>query len=169
MTWTKQKQTGFTIVELLIVVVVIAILAAITVVAYGGIQGQTRQAKIKADISQLEKAILAARNNQGGIALRYITNSTATGSGCWGKPDGTNLATLPTSDGCWTRYVLTLDAISTASSINVRNLIDPWGRPYYIDENEDESCTPDHIGYYAQPFTTGQTMIRQAIQRTKAC
>ena len=38
MQWAKQKQSGFTIIELLIVVVVIAILAAITIVAYNGIQ-----------------------------------------------------------------------------------------------------------------------------------
>lgn len=35
---TRTKQTGFTIVELLIVIVVIGILAAITIVAYNGIQ-----------------------------------------------------------------------------------------------------------------------------------
>ncbi|MFZ1250379.1 MAG: type II secretion system protein [Candidatus Microsaccharimonas sp.] len=39
-----QKQTGFTIVELLIVVVTIAILAAITIVAYNGIQAKSRDA-----------------------------------------------------------------------------------------------------------------------------
>lgn len=36
------KQTGFTIVELLIVIVVIGILAAITIVAYNGIQARAR-------------------------------------------------------------------------------------------------------------------------------
>lgn len=38
--WVKQKhrQVGFTIVELLIVIVIIAILAAISIVAYNGIQ-----------------------------------------------------------------------------------------------------------------------------------
>ena len=36
------KQTGFTIVELLIVIVVIAILAAISVVAYNGIQNRAK-------------------------------------------------------------------------------------------------------------------------------
>lgn len=36
----KTKQRGFTIVELLIVIVVIAILAAITIVAYNGIQNR---------------------------------------------------------------------------------------------------------------------------------
>ncbi|MCB8045019.1 prepilin-type N-terminal cleavage/methylation domain-containing protein [Microbacterium oxydans] len=36
--FVKDAQRGFTIVELMIVVVVIAILAAITIVAYNGIQ-----------------------------------------------------------------------------------------------------------------------------------
>lgn len=170
MQWVKQKQAGFTIVELLIVVVVIAILASITVVAYNGIQESARQSKITTDISQLEKAILTARNNRGGEALRYITLSTSTGGSCWGKADGTNLATLQTSDGCWVSYTNALDRISTASGINVRGLIDPWGRPYYIDENEGESCSRDWIGYYAQPFTTGQTMNRvREIPRLAIC
>lgn len=38
----KTKNQGFTIVELLIVIVVIAILAAISIVAYGGIQDRAR-------------------------------------------------------------------------------------------------------------------------------
>lgn len=41
--WAKQKQqSGFTIIELLIVIVVIGILAAITIVAYNGIQERAR-------------------------------------------------------------------------------------------------------------------------------
>ncbi len=39
---TKIKQSGFTLVELLIVIVVIAILAAITIVAYNGIQNRAK-------------------------------------------------------------------------------------------------------------------------------
>lgn len=50
------RYTGFTIVELLIVIVVIAILAAITVVAYTGIQQQARDSQRLADLSTLEKA-----------------------------------------------------------------------------------------------------------------
>jgi type II secretion system protein G len=52
-----QKQKGFTIVELLIVIVVIGILAAITIVAYNGIQDRSRFAKAQSDISSLNKAI----------------------------------------------------------------------------------------------------------------
>ena len=46
--WAARKNSGFTIVELLIVVVVIGILAAIVIVAYGGIQAQARTAAGKA-------------------------------------------------------------------------------------------------------------------------
>lgn len=52
---------GFTIVELLIVVVVIAILAAITVVAYTGITNKANDSARLADASTIEKAILSIR------------------------------------------------------------------------------------------------------------
>lgn len=48
-----KKQTGFTIVELLIVIVVIGILAAITIVAYNGVQ---RRANIAVAQSELKNA-----------------------------------------------------------------------------------------------------------------
>ena len=52
-----QKQKGFTIVELLIVVVVIAILAAITIVAYNGVQNRAKNAAIQSTTSQAGKKI----------------------------------------------------------------------------------------------------------------
>ncbi|AHB42067.1 PilE-like protein [Candidatus Saccharibacteria bacterium RAAC3_TM7_1] len=51
------KHRGFTIVELLIVIVVIAILAAITVVAYNGIQQRARDAQRLQDITSIAKAL----------------------------------------------------------------------------------------------------------------
>jgi prepilin-type N-terminal cleavage/methylation domain-containing protein len=53
----KTKQTGFTIVELLIVIVVIGILAAITIVAYNGIQNRGRNLRMVAAATQTYKAI----------------------------------------------------------------------------------------------------------------
>lgn len=52
-----KKQTGFTIVELLIVIVVIGILAAITIVAYNGIQTRARNQQMVSAASQTYKAI----------------------------------------------------------------------------------------------------------------
>lgn len=59
------QKTGFTIVELLIVVVVIAILAAITVVAYTGVQQRTRYSIMQSDISTMNKAILMFYSEKG--------------------------------------------------------------------------------------------------------
>ncbi|QJU06929.1 type II secretion system protein [Candidatus Saccharibacteria bacterium oral taxon 955] len=57
---TKQtKSSGFTIVELLIVIVVIAILAAITIVAYNGIQNRANDTAAKETASQFRTKIEA--------------------------------------------------------------------------------------------------------------
>ena len=53
----KPTKSGFTIVELLIVIVVIAILAATSVVAYSGVQERARDARRKSDIDMLSKAL----------------------------------------------------------------------------------------------------------------
>jgi prepilin-type N-terminal cleavage/methylation domain-containing protein len=51
----KSKNQGFTIVELLIVVVVIAILAAITIVSYNGITNRANQSASKSTAATVQK------------------------------------------------------------------------------------------------------------------
>jgi general secretion pathway protein G len=53
------RSTGFTIVELLIVIVVIGILAAIVIVAYSGVQARAEKAKIVAAASSAVKVLSA--------------------------------------------------------------------------------------------------------------
>ena len=69
------KQYGFTIVELLIVIVVIAILAAISVVAYNGVQTRSIDSSLRQGAATMEKALkLWAVDN--GNTLNGSFNST---------------------------------------------------------------------------------------------
>ncbi len=82
---TKQiKSRGFTIVELLIVIVVIAILAAITIVAYNGIQNR---AKTSAGQS-LANTVLKKAEAYNTIESAYPANVAGfgTGNGTTGNP-----------------------------------------------------------------------------------
>ena len=103
---TKQiKSKGFTIVELLIVIVVIAILAAITIVAYNGIQQRAHTTSAKTAAENLAKKLEAYNavnnayptSNTAALmttALNSVSDSSLVGSGITlagsGKPDATS-------------------------------------------------------------------------------
>lgn len=67
----NQRSYGFTVVELLIVVVVIAILAAIVFVTYGGITSNAREAALRSDLKSASTALTADNMKKGG---NYPTN-----------------------------------------------------------------------------------------------
>lgn len=77
------RPRGFTIVELLIVIVVIAVLAAITVVAYGGLQRRAVTQSYAAAADQWEKlirmeyALTGVIPGADGVTTRCLGNSTA--------------------------------------------------------------------------------------------
>lgn len=82
-----KTKSGFTIVELLIVIVVIGILAAITIVAYNGIQGRANDAKVRSVASQVAKAfqLWSAQSGQttapGGSGSAAFTGGVCVGGG----------------------------------------------------------------------------------------
>lgn len=65
----RNKQTGFTIVELLIVIVVIGILAAISIVAYSGIQQRARDTIRINDLKTIQKVVELYNAEKGSYPL----------------------------------------------------------------------------------------------------
>lgn len=63
--WANQKLRGFTIVELLIVIVVIGVLAAISIVAYTGIQNRAHDSAVQSDLAAAAKALELYKTDKG--------------------------------------------------------------------------------------------------------
>ncbi len=74
---TKTLQKGFTIVELLIVIVVIGILAALVLNTFSGVQKRARDSERQTDINSLSTQLEVYYNDNGGYpALSQIDTGT---------------------------------------------------------------------------------------------
>lgn len=90
-----KDQKGFTIVELLIVIVVIGILAAIIIVAYQGVaaRANTTKAKTLASTVQKKAEAYAADTSTGGGNGSYPTTAAQFSGDLAGLPAGTSILT----------------------------------------------------------------------------
>lgn len=145
------QRSGFTIVELLIVIVVIAILAAISVVAYNGIQLRAHNSQTATVIKSYKQALIAYATTYGNYP-NGGTNSACMGegysNGCWGggtspaafhnelRPFFNNVNPLPKvydgpiAYGAGTRYGA---SYYYTTSIMYDGVSHPWGIAYYIE------------------------------------
>lgn len=82
----KKRDQGFTIVELLIVIVVIGILALLVITTYSGIQQKARNSKRQTDVQSIQTQLEAFFSQNG-----YYPSRTDMNSGAW---LGTNMKSL---------------------------------------------------------------------------
>ena len=140
------KQRGFTIVELLIVIVVIAILAAISIVAYTGVQARARDSKRSSDLTQIKKALLAYDAIHGGVVRPGVSGYTKPvgepGMAGWDVSTSANwLIFLRSTNG--NMPVDPVNAVPDTSSINAAtNRL----YAYYCYDAGHASATPDSAG-----------------------
>jgi len=110
------KQKGFTIVELLIVIVVIGILAAITIVSFNGVQNKAKLSAIQSDLENSLKSLeiaktgsttgdqypanLAAANlkpSNGATPLYYVNSASNPTKYCYQETNGTLIYSVSSS------------------------------------------------------------------------
>jgi prepilin-type N-terminal cleavage/methylation domain-containing protein len=110
-----KKDSGFTIVELLIVIVVIAILATISIVAYNGIQQRAHTTAQKSAAENLAKKIEAYNAVQSAYpTYNTAANIVGTGAGQLGSVPDSSLT------GSGISLVGTLSATTTDSQVNLK-------------------------------------------------
>lgn len=107
-----RNDRGFTIVELLIVIVVIGILAAITVVAFTGVQGRAKLAGMQSDMSTLNKAIQLYKAENGTYPITPSVNNTYCNGGWCGFDQATGDNFIP---GLAPKYIATTPQLPTSN------------------------------------------------------
>jgi len=121
----KIKSCGFTIVELLVVIVVIGILAAITIVSYAGITNKATQASLQSDLSNSSKLLKMYYTDYG------IYPVIANGSNCPSnpvvdnkyclKPSSSNTLTYSPNSGTTGSSAFTLSATNNTTTYTTTN------------------------------------------------
>ncbi len=146
----KKSSSGFTIVELLIVIVIIAILAAITIVAYNGIQGRARDNSRYADVKAIIKALELYKADNGTYPTTDVT-AMANTPGC---SIATGYSYSMATDDSWMKKLVTSNYISRVPRPSI-NDCSHYYQYLYIPKASATlyNCPSRTVGYYVLNVT----------------
>lgn len=101
-TTPDQTRSGFTLLELLMVVVIISVLAALLLVAFGGVLRSADVTQVKAEFTQIESAMKKFESDYGVIPPSAIVLTEAPGTTAWDPVSKTVLRRMFGSNIDWT-------------------------------------------------------------------
>jgi prepilin-type N-terminal cleavage/methylation domain-containing protein len=174
----RQREGGFTIVELLIVIVVIGILAAITIVAYNGITAKAYSTTARSNAESVQKVAESYNADNGAYptAATIVTYSNSSqlpsalkivATGASGALTGAGIIDGTSSTICSSTNIASPGPV-TATCLN-----STWGTKDIIVVNK--GTTGDCIGYFDYPSSTtlwvyaGNASVTSAVSNAIVC
>ena len=154
------KRNGFTLIEILAVIAIIGILAAIIVPVAGGAKEAAQKRRAAAEMQSIKVAVMQFHDDHRYMPWPTAAGEAKVGDDQWttGEDDQEKVLEMLTGDNAMKKLYLQVPEKSKAAGRLVFN--DPWGQPYQIgmDRNLDGAVRVAGTGVW-----DGETVMEKVL------